>query len=342
MSEKVHVLILSQSAVDEGLIDKVKAVSPRLVVEHRVVKAARDLEAAAWREVEVLHTTGLLFPQPEEAPKLRWVQGYFAGADKALQDGRELFERVTLTTSSGVHMAVMAEYTLMMMLAHDHRLPQLMRTQAAHDWPMDRGAAFSAAELRDKTVGILGYGSIGREIGRLAQAFGMRVLAAKRNPAERADHGWQLAGTGDPEGKIPERIYGLAELDDMLPECDYVAVVLPLTEATHHAINAQRLARMKRSAFLINIGRGSLIYEPALIAALQAGQLAGAALDVFEKEPLPSTSPLWSLPNVILTPHISGWTTRYDELAFQIFADNLERYLAGEALYNEVDRVLGY
>jgi phosphoglycerate dehydrogenase-like enzyme len=128
----------------------------------------------------------------------------------------------------------------------------------------------------------------------------------------------------------------------MLPECDYVAVVLPLTEATHHAINTQRLARMKRSAFLINIGRGSLIDEPALIAALLAGQLAGAALDVFEKEPLPSTSPLWSLPNVILTPHISGWTTRYDELAFQIFADNLERYLAGEALYNEVDRVLGY
>lgn len=342
MTDEVNVLVLTQTPVDEALLEGVRAVSPRVRVKQRVVQTAADIDAADWREVEVLHTTGAVFPRPEQAPRLRWVQGYFAGADRALREGDELFKRVLLTTSSGVHMTVMAEYTLMMMLAHDHRLAQLLAEQADHSWPVHRGDLFSAGELRDKTVGILGYGSIGREVARLAKAFGMRVLAAKRDPAQRADNGWQIPGTGDPSGALPEMIYGLDALDALLPECDYVVVVLPLTPETRHVLNAHSLGRLKPTAFVVNIGRGALIDEPALIAALQAGQLGGAALDVFEKEPLPSTSPLWSLPNVILTPHISGWTTRYDQLAFQLFADNLRRYLAGEALYNQVDMALGY
>jgi phosphoglycerate dehydrogenase-like enzyme len=292
--------------------------------------------------VEVLHTTGVLFPKPEQAPRLRWVQGYFAGADRALREAPELFERVTLTTSSGVHMPVMAEYSLMMILAHAHRLPRLFQEQAGHNWPSDRGEIFAAVELRDRTVGILGYGSIGRETARLARAFGMRVLAAKRNPGQRADEGWQLPGTGDPKGELPEKIYGFDELDALLPGCDYVVVVLPLTPETRHVLNSQSLARLKPSAFVINVGRGGLIDEAALIEALRSGKLGGAALDVFAQEPLPSDSPLWSAPNIILTPHVSGWTTRYDELAFRLFGDNLRRYLAGEELYNVVDVKVGY
>jgi phosphoglycerate dehydrogenase-like enzyme len=151
-----------------------------------------------------------------------------------------------------------------------------------------------------------------------------------------------LPGTGDPQGELPEAFFGLDRLDEMLPQCDYVLVVLPLTDQTRHVLNARTLALLKPTAFVINYGRGALIDEPALVAALQAGRLGGAALDVFEQEPLPASSPLWTLPNVILTPHISGWTARYDELAVQLFGDNLRRYLAGEPLYNEVDVNAGY
>ncbi len=341
MDNPVRVMIVSQAALPEELLDRLRAVSPRLRVEHRVTATLDGLDGSAWQGVEVLQTTGLM-PRREQAPDLRWVQGYFAGADRALREHPDLFKHVTLTTSSGVHMPVMAEYTLMMMLAHNHRLPQLLQAQAAHDWPAERGPLFSASELRGKTVGILGYGSIGREIGRQACALGMRVLAAKRHPARREDDGWQPRGTGDPRGELPEAFYGLDELDALLPECDYVAVVLPLTPDTRQVLNARTLALLKPAAFIINIGRGALIDEPALIEALQAGRVGGAALDVFSKEPLPADSPLWSLPNVILTPHISGWTTRYDELAMQLFADNLRRYLEGQPLYNQVDVGLGY
>ncbi len=341
MSNAVRVLILSQAPLSDELLNRVRAVSPRLHVEQRVGATPAAVDEAAWQGVEVLQTTGLM-PRPEQAPNLRWVQGYFAGADRALRENGELFKKVILTTSSGVHMPVMAEHTLMMMLAHNHRLPRLFEAQAARDWPAKRGELLSASELRGKTVGILGYGSIGREIARLARAFGMRVLAAKRNPARRQDDGWQLPGTGDPRGELPETLYGLDQLDVMLPECDYLAVVLPLTPETRHVLNAQTLALLKPSAFVINIGRGGLVDEPALIAALQAGRLGGAALDVFAKEPLAVDSALWSLPNVLVTPHISGWTTRYDELAMQLFADNLRRYLDGQPLYNQVDMALGY
>jgi phosphoglycerate dehydrogenase-like enzyme len=341
MSNEVRALVLTDTPLEAELLDRLRAVSPRLRVDPRVIKKGETLEARDWEGVEVLYTTGRV-PAPQHAPALRWVQGHFAGADRVLREAPELFRRVTLTTSSGVHMTVMAEYALMMMLAYDHRLPQLLRTQAAGEWPSNRGSLFSASELRGRTLGILGYGSIGREVARLARAFGMRLLAGKRNPAQHADAGWQPEGKGDPRGELPEAWFGLEQLEAMLPECDYLVVVLPLTAETRHVLNARTLALLKPSAFIVNVGRGGLIDEAALSAALSGGRLGGAALDVFEQEPLPPESPLWTLPNVILTPHISGWTTRYDELAMQLFADNLRRYLAGQPLYNVVDVQLGY
>jgi phosphoglycerate dehydrogenase-like enzyme len=341
MPDEVRVLILNEGLIGPTLLDQLQAISPRLRVEQHPVKRGDDLGALDWRGVEVVLTTGAV-PTLEQAPDLRWVQTYFAGPDRALRENRPLFERVKLTTASGVHMPVMGEYALMMMLAHAHRLPQLLRAQAAREWPANRAELFSVTELRGQTLGILGYGSIGREAGRLAQAAGMRVLAAKRNPDHHGDPGWHLPGTGDPRGEVPEAFFGLDRLDEMLPPCDFVLLVLPLTDQTRHVLNARTLALLKPTAFVINYGRGALIDEPALIAALQAGRLGGAALDVFEQEPLPASSPLWTLPNVILTPHISGWTARYDELAVQLFADNLQRYLAGEPLLNEVDIEAGY
>jgi phosphoglycerate dehydrogenase-like enzyme len=191
-------------------------------------------------------------------------------------------------------------------------------------------------------VGIVGYGSIGRETARLARALGMRVLACKRNPERKADTGWSLPETGDPQGSLPEKYYGIAELQAMLKECDYVVLTLALTPATRHIIDAEALRSMKPGAVLVNVARGALVDEPALIEALHSGQIRAAGLDVFEKEPLPADSPLWAMPNVLLTPHIAGLHPAHDAHLISLFTENLQRYLAGQPLLNLVDVAAGY
>lgn len=339
-SPTIHVLILTQSPIPEALLEQVRAVSPRLQVEHRT---AASVEAAGdvWRTVEVLYTTGLA-PAPEAAPALRWVQGHFAGADHFLQQHPALLQQATLTTASGVHAPNMAEYILMMMLAWAHRLPRMLEYQLRAEWPKDRWGLFAPRELRGGTLGIIGYGSIGRETARLAKAFGMRVLATKRNHQQVAEDGWGLSGVGDPTLENVDQLYPAAALTDLLAECDYVALTVPLSAATRGMIGAEALKAMKPDALLINVARGGVVDESALIEALQSGVIGGAALDVFAQEPLPADSPLWTLPNVILSPHVSGFTPDYDARAMALFAENLRRYLAGERLLNLVELERGY
>jgi phosphoglycerate dehydrogenase-like enzyme len=236
----------------------------------------------------------------------------------------------------------MSEYALTMMLAFAHRLPQMAADQARAHWSGTHWADYVPSELRGATLGILGYGSVGRETARLATAMGMRVLALKRGHTQKADTGWRITGLGDPEGVLPERYFTREELPQLLGEADYVLLTLPLTEATRQVINRQTLAHMKRNAVLVNVGRGGLVDEPALIEALQNGVIRGAGLDVFEEEPLPASSPLWGMPNVIITPHISGFSQAGDLRAMELFAENMRRYLRGERLYNLVDMSGGY
>jgi len=197
-------------------------------------------------------------------------------------------------------------------------------------------------ELRGKTLGVIGYGSIGRETARLADAMGMRVLALKRNPKDRLDQGWCPAGLGDPEGKIPEKYVGPDECAAILAESDYLTVTLPLTSSTRKFIGAKEIAAMKAGAYIVNIGRGEVIDEAALIDALRSGRIGGAGLDVFEHEPLEASSPLWDMENVILTPHMSGANRGYMEKACELFVENLRRFSSGKELLNRVDPVQGY
>jgi phosphoglycerate dehydrogenase-like enzyme len=169
----------------------------------------------------------------------------------------------------------------------------------------------------------------------------MRVFALRRTEG-RFDFGYAVNRTGDPEGAIPERFYPADALHEMLAQCDYVVVALPLTAATTHFIGAAELRAMKPSAYLVNIARGSIVDETALIRALREGWIAGAGLDVFEQEPLPPDSPLWEMENVLISPHVAGFTPRYDERATALFAENLSRYLAGQPLLNQVDSCRGY
>jgi phosphoglycerate dehydrogenase-like enzyme len=272
---------------------------------------------------------------------VKWIQLLSAGADHVL-GGPLKGSKIPITTASGIHATPIAEYTLASMLAYAHRIHLAIRAQVRHEWM--RSGAFMAGvdDIRGKTLGIIGYGSIGRETARLAAAFGMKVLALKRNPSDRVDAGWCPAGLGDPDGKIPARYFGPEECDAILRESDYVSVTLPLTDHTRKFVGERELAAMKPGAYLVNVGRGEVIDESAMAAALSAKKLGGAGLDVFEHEPLEASSPLWDLENVILTPHISGANRGYMDKACELFAENLKRFAANRPLLNLVDPALGY
>lgn len=325
-------------------LDRLRAVSPRLAIEQRPVRNREELAAVLSPEVEVLYS--LVAPLSlERLPKLRWFQCRSAGMNAVIGTPLWSANQVALTTASGVHAITMAEYTLGMMIALARDFPGFLSFQRRACWPMhpkNHHEQFPGRELRGATVLIVGYGSIGREIGRQCAALGMRVLAVKRDPSSRVDTGFVVPGTGDPQGAIPERIVGPAALDTVLPEAEFVVVSTALTPASAHLIGESRLRLMRADAFLINVGRGGIVDETALIRALRERWIAGAALDVFATEPLPADNPLWSLDNAILSPHVSGITPRYDDHLAGLFAENLRRYVAGEPLLNLVDRSLGY
>ena len=338
--EKVHVL--NTLRFTDDLLDQIRAVSPRLRIGQQTCHDAEEVSAAlaAHPEVEVLYTFHLPHDALELAPRLRWVQLHSAGVNHILD--HPIMERdVAVTTVSGIHATPIAEYVFASLLAFRWRVPLWTQCQREGRWPSNRWDLYARPELRDSTLGIVGYGSIGREVGRLGQAFGMRVLALHRS-AGQADKGYSVERTGDPEGAIPERFFTPAELHDMLRQCDFVVIGLPLTSETAHVIGEAELRAMKPSAYLVNIARGPIIDEQALIRALREGWIAGAGLDVFEREPLPDDSPLWTMDNVLLSPHVAGFSPRYDERACAVFVENLSRYLTGEQLLNLVDKARGY
>jgi phosphoglycerate dehydrogenase-like enzyme len=336
----LHILLLTRTPVPAADLDRVRAVSPRVDLRTQVVARLADVDPASWEGAEVLYTTSDL-PASEQAPALRWVQAHYAGINRLLEHPLLKRPGLRLTTMSGVHGVNMGEHVLMLMLACAHQLPLMLRAQTAREWSAERVSG-AVRELRGATLGILGYGSIGREAARQARALGMRVLASKRDVAHPEDTGWYQAGTGDPTGALVERFYGPDNWRDLLPECDFVLVAAPLTPGTQHLIDAAALKAMRPTAVLMNVARGDLVDEPALIAALQAGTIGGAALDVFAQEPLPPGSPLWDLPNVIITPHMAGSSPAYNTRAMTLFAENVRRYLAGEPLLNVVDVGHGY
>ncbi len=337
--EPVHVLSTIKFS-DESLA-RIRAVSDRIALTQHPSPNAARVPAEMFAQMEVLYTFNAL-PQPEQAPRLRWVQLNSAGANHILE--HPLFASdVTFTTASGLHAINIGEYVLASILAWSRHLPELLDFQRRGQWPSNRWACCQPAELRGATIGIVGYGSIGREVGRLAKAFGMRVLALKRNAPVASVRGtFELDGLGDPQGALPDCLYGPDQLCEMLAQCDYVVLAVPLTPETRSMIGEAELRAMKPTTYLVNIARGEVCDEPALIRALQEKWIAGAGLDVFAQEPLPPDSPLWQLPNVILTPHISGFSPNYEQRAADIFCENLRRYLAGQPLLNVVDKITGY
>jgi phosphoglycerate dehydrogenase-like enzyme len=335
------VTLLSLLPLSDAQLRHLQHVSDRLQVHHLAKSDQDQPPTSLLEQVDIILGGGKFLTQELRAPQLRWVQVTSAGVDW-LFDTPLWRSNIVITNASGIHLTPIAERTLAMMLAFRAGLPTLWRYQARREWPVDRWEQFANPNLRGSTLGIVGYGAIGSELARQADALGMRVLAVNRTGQRRPIEGYFMAGTGDPEMRIPEQVYRPDELLSMLPQCDHVVVLAPLTASTRHLIDARAFASMKPSAYFYNYGRGGLVDEAALTAALQAGQIAGAGLDVFEEEPLPATSPLWDLPNVIISPHVGGMQADYDDRALELFTENLRRYLNDEPLFNVVNRDLGY
>jgi len=327
----------------EAQLERLRAISTRVKLTMNPARRVEDIPADVWLRTEVLYTGGLLpDPSKTELPNLRWVQFHFAGIDGMLD--APLFERenIIFTNLSGAAAPQMAEYVLTMMLALGRKLPALMDFQDRAEWPKDRFERFTPRELRGSTVGIVGYGSIGRELARLLQPFGVKVLAAKKDVRQPKDTGYVSEGLGDPDGLLFHRLYPIEALKSMLKECDFVAVAVPLTGETQNLIGEEELRAMKSTAYIVDVSRGGIINPKALLSALQDNRIAGAALDVFYEEPLPSNSPFWKLKNIIITPHIAGQSAHYNERAVDLFVENLERYAEGEPLLNRFDPHKGY
>ncbi len=340
---KKTINVLAALTLPEGGEKRIREVSDQIKLTVAPVKKPGDIPPGTWKDVDVLYTWHIL-PEPGQAPNLKWVQFNSAGVDSRLT--HPIFEQQALrvTTMSGIITGQIAEYVLMAILAFGQKLPNLLRNQQAHHWPEsnEKLRDFMPIELRQSTVGIVGYGSIGRQVARLLRPFGATILAAKKDVIHPEDDGYTKEGMGDPHGEFFHRLYPIEALHSLLKESDFVVMALPLTDETHHILNEQAFEVTKDTAYVINVGRGGLIDEQALIQALITQQIAGAALDVFETEPLEKESPLWDMENVIISPHVSGISPHLPEETLDLFIENLNRYLADLPLYNLVDIDEGY
>jgi phosphoglycerate dehydrogenase-like enzyme len=263
----------------------------------------------------------------QQAKALRWIQAPSAGVN-FLQHLTELVENdVVLTNTRGAHGPSIGEHTFALLFALTRHIPQSVRAQGEHRWAWS-DLYRTSHEIWGRTMGIIGYGAIGRSVAQRARGFDMDVLAVDPHP--------------EPAAPFVHETWGMERLPDLLAKSDVVVVSAPLTNESYHLLDAEKLALMKPDAYLIVVSRGGIVDEAALAAALQDGKLAGAGLDVTEVEPLSAESPLWDAPNVIITPHTAGDSSQKEQRCVEIFCENLQRYANGETLLNLVDKRRGY
>lgn len=282
------------------------------------------------RDAEIVVAWSLRPEQLNAAKKLRWIHSP-AAAVHQLMFPELIKSDVILTNAREVHGPVVAEYVIALIFALAKKIPEAVRLQEKHIWgqePMWRGRP-RPREVAGATLGLVGLGTIGREVAKRASALGMRVIAVRENPKKKK-----------PESV--EQVYASSNLDTLLQQSDYVVLAVPITPSTQKLLNAERFSKMKSEACLINVGRGPLIDESALAAVLCNHHIGGAALDVFEQEPLPADSPLWDLENLLITPHTAGLTEKLWERHYQLFSENLRRYLRHQPLLGVVDKNKGY
>jgi D-2-hydroxyacid dehydrogenase (NADP+) len=269
-------------------------------------------------------------PQQITAAKnLRWIHSTAAAVHQLIFP--ELVNsKIILTNAREVHGSVVAEHVIALIFALAKKIPDSVRLQAKHVWGQQIlwDELPRVREVAGATVGVVGLGSIGRPVVKSAKALGMRVIAVREHP-EKGSEG-------------ADKVFGPAQIGEIFHQADYIVLAAPVTAGTKAIVNAERLALMKPGACLINVGRGPLVDEPALAAALREKKIGGAALDVFPKEPLAADSPLWDVPNLLITPHTAALTDKLWERHYALFSENLRRYVNGKALLAVVDKHKGY
>ena len=297
----------------------------------RFVNGLKDLDVQERKQILAeADAMYLRHPTPDnvkDAKNLKWMHQPWVGVNMLLADPEVVNSPAILTNGAGIIAAPVADLVFAYILGFARQMPYQWEAQKRREWDR-KGLENTSDELTGKVCGVIGYGKIGTEVGKRAKAFGMRVIATRTHPERPAEYLDQALSND--------------QLPELLAQSDYVVITAPSTPTTRGLIGKNELAQMKRSAILINIARGQLIKEQELIEALQNGTIAGAGLDVFEKEPLPPSSPLWDLPNVILTPHSGGIFQKLDSNSFKFFLEQLERFLKGEQLQNIVDKKAGY
>ena len=308
----------------EPVVERIRSRFPDLpLTACDAFEAMADTVARERPEVVLAFKIGTQGAFPRDAvlgtDSVKWIQASGAGIDHWTPWDPD---RVKLTNASGIHGDVMSEYVVWAMLNHHLRFPALARQQAARDWNKRL-----LVPITGLTLVIIGFGRIGAEVGRLAKSLGMRVIGVRAHPKP---------------SPMADQVVGLDGLRAALESADFVLNVLPLTNDTRGLIGVDVFAAMKDGAYFINTGRGKIVDEDALIAALESGRLSGATLDVFATEPLPPESAFWEMPNVVVTPHASGDAFDWHMRVTDLFCDNLERWVSGVPLENVVDPASGY
>ena len=344
MSDLSRPTVLIASYLEPEHVERIRGVDPRLDVvyepgllrrpryaaDHTGAPVARSPEdEARWRSL--LGRADVLFDfdytndaeLPELCPRVRWIQATSAGIGPFVKrrgyDKR--MPRTVFTTASGVHARPLAEFCALAMLAFSRGLFTMLEAQRRQHWER-----FAGTDLLGKAVVIYGHGSIGEEVARASRALGMRTIGVKRSVQGQ-----------DPEALQVDELHPASGLRALLPRADFLVLAAPHTPETEGAIGRTELALLPAGAVLVNVGRGALVDEGALVEALRSGHLGGAALDVFQEEPLPKESPLWTMPNVLVSPHSASTSDRENARLTDLFCRNLRRFLAGEPLENVLD-----
>jgi phosphoglycerate dehydrogenase-like enzyme len=318
-----HLLVLADPA--SPYLKHLEQLAPRITL---TVGLSEEHLASAIERAQVLlvgaQKKELLRSLLPRARALRWIHSLSAGVENLLFE-ELIHSPLPLTNSKGIYSGSLSEFALAAMLFFAKELRRLVRQQAESRWEQ-----FMPVELRGRTLGILGYGDIGRAVAERARPFGMRILACRRQPSR---------SEGDP---LVDELFPLERRLEMIAASDYLLLALPHTSGTHRMMGEAELRAMKPGSVLINIGRGNTLDEQALVQALEEGRLRGAALDVFETEPLPVGHAFWRLENVLLSPHCADQTPTWREEAVALFLRNLDRFEKGEPLMNIVDKEAGY
>lgn len=322
MSKKIDLLIISVPTfeINKEEQEQIRKASPEISLT--IVKG-KEVTPDMIEKAEIIYG----WPREDQlklAKNLKWLQLPSAGADGYTEKENYYNQDIRLTNSSGVYGIPIAEHAFGMILSYNRHLQEYAYNKAAKKW----NRRYDPKDFYGSTVGIIGLGDLGREIAKRAKAFGATVLAVKRTVTKAPEY--------------VDHLYPLEEIEEVLTRADYLVLTLPITPKTQGMITEDRLRLMKPDALLVNVGRGAVIDQEALIKALSEGWIGGAALDVTEPEPLPEDSPLWELPNVILTPHASGFSPSNAQRKFEIFYKNLICYLENRPLQNQIDFVEGY